>query len=146
MRGKYASHNFFSIYYFLLFFPLPLFSLFPTVYFTEKHTRYQNNALGCASDTKLPLPVLSLIQNDIPSHSKYTIFGIFCRSIHGSRDAETYDFSCVSWINNAIIPEPCCGVIRTSFFLICLHNLCLESFLFFLVPLHYIMQSVCQDK
>ena len=144
MRGKYASHNFFSIYSFLLFSPLP-FSVYSQLFTLQKSIQdikimhqYVHQTLGCHCQC---FPWYKMI--DIPSHSKYTIFGIFCRTIHGSRDAETYDFSCVSWINNAIIPKPCCGVIRTSFFLICFHNLCLESFLFFLVPLHYIMQSVC---
>ena len=132
----------FTIYSFLFLF---LFILFPLFTFTETHTRYQNNASGLMCSRHLGASSF-FYTFDCSSHSKNTILGIFCGTIQASRDTETYDFSCVSWINNTIIPEPCCGVIRTSFSLICLHNLCLESFLFFLVPLHHIMHCKRKDK
>lgn len=79
----------------------------------------------------------SYAETDRLSHSKYTILGMFYGTVHGSRNAEPYDFSRVSRINDSIVPQPRCRVIRISFSLVSLHHLCLESFLFFFVPLHF---------
>ena len=75
-------------------------------------------------------------ETDGSSHSKYTILGIFWGMVGGGcRDTETYDFSCVCWINDAVVPESCSWVIGASLFLVCLHHLCLECFFFILWPL-----------
>lgn len=123
-------------------------NLFPSVLLQKSIQDAKGTQLDYCAAAIWPLCIQEMIahhipntENDLLSHSKYTILGIFCGTVHRSRDGETYDCSCVSWINNSIIPEPWCGVIRASFSLISLHDLCLESFLFFLVPLYQIMQT-----
>ena len=67
---------------------------------------------------------------------KYIVFCVNPRGTdQGSRDAKAYDFSCVSWINYSINPEPCCGVITISFSLVCFRDLSLEFVYFLLSPL-----------
>lgn len=69
------------------------------------------------------------------SHPKDTILCIFRGTVQGSRDGKSYNLSCISGINNTIIPEPCGRVIWISFSPVCLYYLCLECVFFFLAPL-----------
>lgn len=68
-------------------------------------------------------------------HSKYTKLCIFGGTVLGSRDAQPDNLSCVGWVDDSIVPQPSCGIIRTSFSLVCVDYLCLESFLLFFLPL-----------
>lgn len=99
---------------------------------------FQKNTFDCLNEQGTRIgPFYRYVSIYDLLHSEYTVLGFLWVTVHRGRDGETYDFSCVSWINNSIIPEPCCGVIRISFSLISFHNLCLKLFLFILVPLQH---------
>lgn len=86
--------------------------------------------------------VFILWRNKESLHSKNTILGVFWGLVDGGcRDRETYNFSCVCWINDTVVPESGGGVVAASFFLVCLHHLGLECFFFFLWPLQIGIQT-----
>src|SRR5256885_9681954 len=83
---------------------------------------------GRSSVTRPTLPSISTFNMARTSHPEDTEAGVLYRSVERRRDREAQQAARVRRIDDAVVPQPCAGVVGVALALVLLSDRLLESF------------------